>query len=108
MVALPIVIPPIVIQVYRWAGKWGPFQINIPCGECSLTKDIIDVVKDSRALYEMLARVRPIVGPKAPITAPSIWIDGYYVGGASDLSNRLKVKVEPNLDRGQCSLSLFR
>jgi glutaredoxin len=209
MVALPIVIPPVVIQVYRWAGKWGPFQVNIPCGECSLTKDIItdtigtelkgipveldmrdwlsewwkplpkggwhapvvivdkkiisqgkalnrgiltqavietyarradvtgnvvfgkescphcqhaktyleeagfdflyrDVVKDPRALYEMLARVKPIVGPKTPITVPQIWIDGYYVGGASDLSNRLKVKVEPNLDRGQCSLSPFR
>lgn len=32
---------PVVVQVYRWAGKWGPFQVNIPCGECSLTKDII-------------------------------------------------------------------
>jgi glutaredoxin len=209
MVGSPIVIPPVVIQVYRWAGKWGPFQVNIPCGECSLTKDIVtdtieteldgipveldmrdwlsewwkplpkggwhapvvivdkkiisqgkalnrgvltqavieayarrtditgnvvfgkgscphcqnakaylkeadldfqyrDVVKEPRALYEMLARVKPIIGPKTPITVPQIWIDGNYVGGASDLSNRLKVKVEPNQDRGQCSLSPLR
>lgn len=209
MVASTNVIPPVVIQVYRWAGKWGPFQVNIPCGECSLTKDIItdtietelegipveldmrdwlsewwkplpkggwhapvvivenkiisqgkalnrgvltqavieayarrtnvtgnvvfgkescphcqhaktylkeanfdfqyrDVVKEPRALYEMLARVKPIVGPKTPITVPQIWIDGDYVGGASDLSERLKVTVEPNLDRGQCSLSPSR
>jgi glutaredoxin len=209
MVGSPIVIPPVVIQVYRWAGKWGPFQVNIPCGECSLTKDIIidtietelegipveldmrdwlsewwkplpkggwhapvvivdkkiisqgkalnrgvltqavieayarrtdvtgnvvfgkescphcqhakmylkeadldfqyrDVVKEPRALYEMLARVKPIVGPKTPVTVPQIWITGDYVGGASDLSERLKVAVEPNLDRGQCSLSPLR
>ena len=159
--------------LYRWAGTWGPFKVNIPCGECSLTLDVItdtfetelagvpvaldvrewlsewwkpllkrgwhapivmvegrvvsqghalnrgvlteaiidahtrrssvegnhlfgkatcphcvrakgylkqasidyeyhDVVKDPRALYEMLARVKPIVGPKTPITVPQI------------------------------------
>lgn len=34
--------PEICIVVYRWAGRWGPFKVNIPCGECSLTKDIIE------------------------------------------------------------------
>ncbi|QFI36650.1 glutaredoxin [Moritella marina ATCC 15381] len=29
------------ITIYRWAGDWGPFHINIPCGECALTKDIV-------------------------------------------------------------------
>src|SRR3990167_3777947 len=29
------------ITLYRWAGQFGPFKIKIPCGECSLTKDII-------------------------------------------------------------------
>ena len=200
---------PVVIQVYRWAGQWGPFQVNIPCGECSLTKDIItdtvetelegipveldirdwlsewwkplprggwhapivmvdnklisqgkalnrgvlaqaiieayasrseitgnvvfgkescphcqhakaylkdagldfqyrDVVKEPRALYEMLARVKPIIGPKTPVTVPQIWIKGHYVGGASELSERLNAEVEPNMDRGQCSLSSSR
>ncbi len=26
---------------YKWAGKWGPFKIKIPCGECSLTEGIV-------------------------------------------------------------------
>ena len=29
------------VTVFRWAGSWGPFSIKIPCGECSLTKDVI-------------------------------------------------------------------
>ncbi len=194
------------ITLYRWAGKWGPFRVKIPCGECALTKDVIldtmetelagisveldirewlsewwrpllnggwhapivlvegkvisqgsalnrglltqavievhsrsteiegnhlfgkatcphcrrakdylekkeidysyhDVVKSPRALYEMLARVKPIVGPKTHITVPQIWLDGRYVGGADQLSNILHQPVEPNRDRGQCSLS---
>lgn len=194
------------IQVYRWAGAWGPFKVTIPCGECSLTKDVIqdtieneldgipveltmsdwlsewwkplfkggwhapivmvngkiisqgralnrgllteavieayaanspvkdnivfgkescphckrakqylekasipfvyhDVVKEPRALYEMLARVKPIIGAKTPVTVPQIWLDEQYVGGAKELSERLNAEVEPNPDRGQCSLS---
>ena len=184
---------PVVIKVFRWAGAWGPFKVNIPCGECSLTKDVIedtmatelagvpvkldmrdwlsewwkplpkggwhapivmvndkivsqgralnrgllteavidahanqapvtenvvfgkescphcikakqylsdanipfiyrDVVKEPRALYEMLARVKPIIGPKTPVTVPQIWLNGEYVGGASDLKDTLNGK----------------
>ena len=196
------------LDVYRWAGSWGPFKVTIPCGECSLTKDIIqdtidtelqgitikleikdwlsqwwkpllkggwhapivivdgkvisqgralnrgllteaiieahatktpvatdktivfgketcphcvrakehleaaniayeyhDVVKKPKALYEMLARVKPIVGPKTPVTVPQIWLDGKYVGGAAELSEKLNRTIEPNPERGQCSLS---
>ncbi|WP_261818063.1 glutaredoxin [Vibrio gallicus] len=32
---------PIKITLYRWGGQWGPFKVNIPCGECTLTKDIL-------------------------------------------------------------------
>jgi glutaredoxin len=64
-----------------------------------------DVVRDARALYEMLARVKPIVGPRTPITVPQIWIDGAYVGGADQLSEIVHQLVAPNYDRGQCSLS---
>ena len=32
----------ITITVYRWAGHWGPFNVNIACGECALTKGIIE------------------------------------------------------------------
>ena len=201
---------PVNITVFRWAGAWGPFKVNIPCGECALTHDIIqdcietdlagieveldlrdwltewwkplpkggwhapivlvngkvisqglalnrgvltqavieaamadnpltgnhvfgktgcphcvrakgylaeagvenryyDVVKDTRALYEMLARVKPIIGPKTPVTVPQIWIDGRYVGGADALKGLLGLaEVEPNPDRGQCSLSPAR
>jgi glutaredoxin len=67
--------------------------------------DYHDVVKDPRSLYEMLARVKPIVGPKTPITVPQIWIDGKYVGGADQLSKILDCTIEPNRDRGQCSMS---
>lgn len=198
---------PVNITVFRWAGAWGPFKVNIPCGECSLTKDIIqdcidtdlagievildlrdwltewwkpllrggwhapivlvngklisqgaalnrgvltqavieeavnstpiqgnhifgkascphcvhakeyleqaeveyqyhDVVKGPGSLYEMLARVKPIIGPKTPVTVPQIWINGHYAGGASELKQILKLpEVEPNPDRGHCSLS---
>lgn len=183
------------VSLFRWAGKWGPFSIKVPCGECTLTKDVIydtlerelsgipveldirewlsewwrplfrggwhapivmvdgrvvsqgsalnrglltqaviesysktraiignhlfgkegcphckrakgymekagidylyhDVVRDPRALYEMLARVKPIVGPKTPITVPQIWIDGSYVGGADDLSEIISQGME--------------
>ena len=198
----------VTIQVYRWAGSWGPFNVKIPCGECSLTKDIIqdtidtdlkginveldmrdwlsewwkpllkagwhapivmvdgkiisqgralnrgllteavvesyanktaikktqnivfgketcphctrakqylndakidytyyDVVKEPRALYEMLARVKPIIGPKTPVTVPQIWLKGEYIGGASELSDLLKSEIQANPERGQYSLS---
>ena len=29
------------IVLYRWDGAWGPFKVNIPCGECSLTLNVI-------------------------------------------------------------------
>jgi glutaredoxin len=53
----------------------------------------------------MLARVKPMIGAKTPITVPQIWINGEYVGGADALSEILHRGVEPNPDRGQCSLS---
>ena len=196
------------VLVYRWAGSWGPFKVNIPCGECSLTKDIIqdtidndlegisvkleirdwlsewwkpllkggwhapivmvegkivsqgkalnrgvltqavieayaekngidagnniifgkgscphcvrakqnfeekgipyvyhDVVKEPRAVYEMLARVKPIIGAKTPVTVPQIWIKGKYIGGAAELSKKLDTQIEPNPERGKNSMS---
>lgn len=35
---------PIHITLYRWAGQFGPFKVNIPCGECTLTHDILEDV----------------------------------------------------------------
>ena len=182
---------PVKITLFRWAGAWGPFSVKIPCGECSLTKDVIldtlkselkgipveldirewltewwrpllsggwhapivmvggkvisqgralnrgllteavvgaharssfiegshlfgkegcpycmrakellektgiehiyhDVVKNPAALYEMLARVKPLIGPKTPVTVPQIWLDASYVGGADRLAQYLQ------------------
>ncbi|MBE9536294.1 MAG: glutaredoxin [Proteobacteria bacterium] len=182
---------PVKIVLFRWAGTWGPFSIKIPCGECSLTKDVIidtlktelkglpleldirewlsewwrpllrggwhapivmvedkvisqgralnrgllaeavigayarstriegshlfgkegcphcnrakellekseieytyhDVVKSPAALYEMLARVKPLIGPKTPVTVPQIWLDGTYIGGADQLVGHMQ------------------
>ncbi|MEL6298691.1 MAG: glutaredoxin domain-containing protein [Pseudomonadota bacterium] len=181
---------PVRVTLYRWAGKWGPFKVKIPCGECTLTGDILkdafetelagipiqfevhdwlsnwwkpllkggwhapivmvdgeiigqgnainrgvlveavirahvktsgiignvvfgkpgcphcvrakdkldaagvaytylDVVKNPRALYEMVSRVKPIIGDKTPVTVPQIWMDGSYVGGADALMSQM-------------------
>ena len=196
----------VVVTLYRWAGEWGPFKVKIPCGECSLTNDVIqdtlttelagipvdfiiqdwlnvwwkplpkggwhapivmvegkmisqgsalnrgvltqavieayarkapirenhifgkescphckrakgyleaagidytyhDVVKSPRDLYEMLARVQPMIPAKTPITVPQIWIDDSYVGGADQLSEIVQQQVTPNFERGQSSLA---
>ena len=89
------------------------------CPHCIRAKDYLqqagvanryyDVVKDTRALYEMLARVKPIIGAKTPVTVPQIWIEGDYVGGADALKEILRLdEVVPNPERGQCSLSPTR
>ena len=78
-------------------------------GQAGVDYQYHDVVKDPRALYEMLARVKPIIGPKTPVTVPQIWLDGNYVGGADELKRILDLpEVVPNPERGQCSLSPAR
>ncbi len=51
-----------------------------------------NVVSNPRDLYEMLGRVKPIIGPKTPVTVPQIWLDGKYIGGADQLSIFLNEK----------------
>lgn len=51
-----------------------------------------DVVKDEAAMYEMISRVKPIIGHKTPVTVPQIWLNGEYVGGADQLAGNV---VEP-------------
>ncbi|OIN10000.1 glutaredoxin family protein [Oceanisphaera psychrotolerans] len=65
------------------------------CPHCQKAKDYLhragieyryhDVVRDERSLYEMLARVKPVIGPKTPVTVPQIWLEGRYIGGADRL-----------------------
>lgn len=198
--------PRVQIKLFRWAGSWGPFRIKIPCGECALTKDVIqdtlkneldgipveleirdwlsewwralakggwhapivmvegkvisqgsalnrgvlteavighyarqtpiegnhifgkescphcrraksyldvvnidyifhDVVSTPRALYEMIARVKPLIGAKTPMSVPQIWLNGRYIGGADQLGAFLHRTIEANPERGQSSLS---
>jgi glutaredoxin len=187
---------PVRIDVYRWAGAWGPFRVRIPCGECSLTLDVLDdvlerelaglrvqvevrdwlshwwrpllrggwhapivlvegrvvsqgvaldrgriveavvaawsrrtpvdgtivfgksgcphcvrarqmleragiphryrdVVAEPAALHEMIARAKPRIGARTPLTVPQIWLDGDWVGGADALCARLSVDETP-------------
>ena len=55
-----------------------------------------DVVKDSKALYRMISEVKTIVGEKAPVTVPQIWLDSTYVGGADQLQTWLDHRKSPN------------
>ena len=48
-----------------------------------------DVIKKTHALYAMLARVKPMIGDKVPVTVPQIWLEGRYVGGADALKKYL-------------------
>lgn len=181
---------PVRIVIYRWAGQWGPFKVRIPCGECTLTLDIVrdtmateldgipvelevrdwlsnwwkpilkggwhapivmvdgdivsqgealnrgvlaqavvkryvtrsnlegnhvfgkdrcghctrakdmladagidyryhDVVRNPRAVYEMVPRTKKHIGERTPVTTPQVWLDGEYVGGADQLAARL-------------------
>lgn len=69
------------------------------CPHCQRARELLkqqnivytyhDVVKQPRALYEMLARVKPLINAKTPITIPQIWLDGIYVGGADQLAEKL-------------------
>lgn len=73
------------------------------CKFCDKAKDILnetsadyeyhDVISSPRSLYEMLARVKPLIGHKTPITTPQIWINGQYIGGANELEAHLKTKA---------------
>jgi len=184
------------ITLFRWAGGWGPFNIRIPCGECSLTSDVIldtmvhelsgipihldirdwlsewwrplpkggwhapivlvdgrvvsqgsalnrgvlsqsvieahaarfplrgnvlfgkhgcphcerackyldqahitydyrNVIQQPVALYEMLARVKPMIGGAIPITVPQIWLNDAYIGNADALAKILGHKLSP-------------
>ena len=79
------------IIVYRWAGSWGPFMVLT---DAKVPFTYYDVVKEPRALYEMIARVKPIIGPKTPVTVPQIWLDEKYIGGKDQLNNHLKAELK--------------
>lgn len=69
------------------------------CPHCRRAKDLLeaaeidvnyyDVVKEPRALYEMIPKVKQIIGEKTPVTVPQIWLEGQYIGGADELEQHL-------------------
>jgi len=84
------------------------------CGYCSNAKVSLDaagvpyvyhdVVRNPGAMYEMISRVKAIVGPKIPITTPQIWIDGKYIGGYDALvrlGDRLQLALVEGATRSQ-------
>ena len=69
------------------------------CPHCKRAKHLLqdadidvtyyDVVKEPRALYQMIPIVKQIIGEKTPVTVPQIWLDGQYIGGADALEHHL-------------------
>jgi len=77
---------PVKITVFRWAGAWGPFKVNIPCGECSLTKDIIqDCIDTDLAGIEVELDLRDWLSewwkplPKGGWHAPIVLVNGKII-----------------------------
>lgn len=184
---------PIHITLYKWEGRWGPIGATIPCGECTITDNIIEdvlqsdlkninikresfpffehwwkplmkggwhppivmvagkvisqgvalnrglliehvmkhatkrynikgnvifskdhcsyctkakalldkhairyetknVITSMRDLYDLMFRIKDIIGEKTPVTTPQIWLDGRYIGGYEALKKHLEGK----------------
>ncbi|EGG98101.1 Glutaredoxin [gamma proteobacterium IMCC2047] len=84
---------PVTIILYRWAGAWGPFKVSIPCGECTLTRDIIsDTIKHELAgigvelqVYDWLSCWwRPL--QKGAWHAPIVMVDGRVISQGAALN----------------------
>ena len=74
------------ITVFKWAGSWGPFKITIPCGECSLTRDVIqDTIQNELAGIPIDLDIRdwlsewwkPLI--KGGWHAPIVMVDGAVI-----------------------------
>ena len=76
-------------HVYGKAGCPHCTRAKGSLRDAGLPHQFHDVVKDTKALYEMLARVKPIIGAKTPVTVPQIWLQGRYIGGAEALDKAL-------------------
>lgn len=72
------------------------------CGHCVHAKEMLDasgltytyhdVIKNPRAVYEMVPRTKQEIGDKTPVTTPQVWIDGAYVGGADAVEEMLRTR----------------
>ena len=100
---------PVRITVFRWAGAWGPFQVRIPCGECSLTKDIIqDCVDTDLAAIDVDIEMRDWLTewwkplPKGGWHAPIVLVNDRMVSQGAALNRR---RAHPVRHRGGGSRS---
>ena len=88
------------ITVFKWAGSWGPFKIKIPCGECALTRDVIeDCVKSELEgipvdveIHDWLSEWwRPLV--KGGYHAPIVMVEGRVISQGSALNRGVLVQA---------------
>jgi glutaredoxin len=88
------------ITVFKWAGSFGPFKIKIPCGECALTRDVIeDTVKNELAGIPIDVDIRewlsewwkPLV--KGGWHAPIVLVDGRVISQGAALNRGLLVQA---------------
>ncbi|MGV6802325.1 MAG: glutaredoxin family protein [bacterium] len=109
-----------VVRAYakRFAIEGSHFFGKPNCRHCVRGKNYLeeagidyvyhDVIANPAAMYEMLARVKPIIGEATPITTPQIFLEGTYIGGADELGEILGRDIEADRRRGQGSLSPSR
>lgn len=64
---------PVSLRLYKWAGRWGPFKVKIPCGECALTEDVIE-----DTLAKELANAKVDFAVKEWLT---YWWEPLFAGG---------------------------
>ena len=87
---------PVTITVFRWAGQWGPFKVRIPCGECTLTLDVIkDTLANELAGVTVELDVREWLSEwwkplaKGGWHAPIVMVDGRIVSQGAALNRGL-------------------
>ncbi len=90
---------PIKLTLYRWAGSWGPFKVNIPCGECTLTKDIIkDTLENELAGVNVELEVKDWLSnwweplKKGSWHAPILMVEGKVVSQGEALNRGVLVQ----------------
>ncbi len=88
------------ITVFKWAGSFGPLKIKTPCGECTLTSDVIeDTVKCELKgipvdidIRDWLSEWwRPLV--KGGWHAPIVMVDGRVISQGAALNRGVLVQA---------------
>ena len=102
---------PVNITVFRWAGTWGPFKVNIPCGECSLTGDIIqDCIDSDLSEIDVALEMRDWLSewwkplPKGGWHAPIVLVDGKLVSQGAALNRG--VLTQAVIERAVCGTKI--